>query len=252
MIIHNCSQGSDEWFTARAGCITASMFKVARSKVNTLTDQQAVYVNAIKKGFSNKEALEQSGYKATPKADAVTKSLNGEKVGEFSDQAKNYAFKVAIERISGQPLDEGFTTWQARRGNELEPFARMEHEAQTGLLVEQVGIVKTDDNVFGASADGFIGKDGGAEYKCFLSPEKLRAIYLDSDISDIIDQVQGCMWITGRKWWHVCLYCPALESINKQLWYREFKRDDNYIEKLEADLIEFKQLVDEYEKRLRG
>lgn len=122
MIIHNCSQGSDEWFTARAGCITASMFKVARSKVNTLTDQQAVYVNAIKKGFSNKEALEQSGYKATPKAEAVTKSLNGEKVGELSDQAKNYAFKVAIERISDQPLDEGFTTWQARRGNELEPF----------------------------------------------------------------------------------------------------------------------------------
>lgn len=128
----------------------------------------------------------------------------------------------------------------------------MEYEAQTGLLVEQAGIVKTDDNVFGASADGFIGKDGGAEYKCFLSPEKLRSIYLDSDISDIIDQVQGCMWITGRKWWHVCLYCPALESINKQLWYREFKRDDNYIEKLEADLVEFKQLVDEYEFRLRG
>ena len=252
MIIYNCSQGSDEWFANRAGCITASMFKVARSKINTLTDQQRIYINAIKQGLSESEALEKASYKARPKADAVAKALRGEKVGVFSEQAKNYALKVAIERISGKPLDEGYQTWQARRGNELEPYARMEHEAQTGLLVKEVGIVKTDDGVFGASADGFIDDDGGAEYKCFLAPDKLRAIYLDEDISDIIDQVQGCMWITGRKWWHVCLYCPALEVIGKQLWFKEFERDDDYIEQLEADLLEFKFLVDEYEKRLRG
>ncbi|QQP86904.1 lambda exonuclease family protein [Entomomonas asaccharolytica] len=252
MIMYNCSQGSDEWFKARAGCITASMFKVARSKINTLTVQQSIYVNAIKQGLPEKEALEKASYKARPKADSIAKALRGEKVGEFSEQAKNYALKVAIERISGQPLDEGYQTWQARRGNELEPLARMEHEAQTGFLVKEVGIVKTDDGVFGASADGFINDDGGSEYKCFLAPDKLRAIYLDEDISDVIDQVQGCMWITGRKWWHVCLYCPALESVGKQLWYKEFKRDDDYIEQLEADLLEFKLLVDEYEKRLRG
>ena len=41
----------------------------------------------------------------------------------------------------------------------------MEHEIQTGLVVTQVGLVKTDDGIFGASADGFIGEDGGSEYK---------------------------------------------------------------------------------------
>lgn len=252
MIIYNCAQGSDEWFNARAGCITASMFKVARSKVNTLTNQQQLYVNALLKGKAEKEALELANYKASPKAESVAKALRGEKVGEFSDQAKNYALIVAMERISGKPHDEGYQSWQARRGNELEPHARMEHELQTGFLVEQVGIVKTDDLVFGASADGFINDDGGAEYKCFLSPEKLRAIYFNDDISEVIDQVQGCMWVTGRKWWHLCLYCPALESIGKQLWIKEVKRDDDYIEQLEADLMEFKLLVDEYENKLRG
>lgn len=252
MIIYNCTQGSDEWFNARAGCITASMFKVARSKVNTLTTQQQIYVSAVLQGKAEKEALELAKYKATPKAESVAKALKGEKVGEFSEQAKNYALTVAMERISGKPHDEGYQSWQARRGNELEPFARMEHELQTGFLVEQVGIVKTDDLVFGASADGFINDDGGAEYKCFLSPEKLRSIYFNDDISEVIDQVQGCMWVTGRKWWHLCLYYPALEAIGKQLLIKEVKRDDDYIEQLEADLLEFKLLVDEYELRLRG
>lgn len=252
MIIYNCTQGSDEWFNARAGCITASMFKVARSKVNTLTTQQQIYVNALLKGNAEKEALDIANYKYPPKAESVAKALKGEKIGDFSEQAKNYALKVAIERINGMPYEEGYQSWQAKRGNELEPYARMEHELQTGFLVEQVGIVKTDDLVFGASADGFIGVDGGAEYKCFLAPDKLRALYFDNDISEVIDQIQGCMWITGRKWWHLCLYCPALESIGKQLWIKEVKRDDDYIEQLEADLMEFKLLVDEYEFRLRG
>lgn len=252
MIIYNCTQGSDEWFNARAGCITASMFKVARSKVNTLTAQQQIYVNALLKGRAEKEALDIANYKSPPKAESVAKALKGEKIGDFSEQAKNYALKVAIERINGMPYEEGYQSWQAKRGNELEPYARMEHELQTGFLVEQVGIVKTDDLVFGASADGFIGVDGGAEYKCFLAPDKLRALYFDNDISEVIDQIQGCMWITGRKWWHLCLYCPALESIGKQLWIKEVKREDDYIEQLEADLMEFKLLVDNYEFKLRG
>ncbi|MNR46514.1 hypothetical protein D3C85_1654910 [compost metagenome] len=59
------------------------------------------------------------------------------------------------------------------------------------------------------------------------------------------------MWITGRQWWHLGLYCPALESIGKQLWLREFKRDDDYIDSLESDLMEFAELVNSYETTLR-
>jgi hypothetical protein len=60
------------------------------------------------------------------------------------------------------------------------------------------------------------------------------------------------MWITGRKWWDFCLYCPALESIGLQLWHRRVERDDNYIEQLEADLIEFEKLVSQNEDSLRS
>jgi hypothetical protein len=46
------------------------------------------------------------------------------------------------------------------------------------------------------------------------------------------------------------LYCPALKPAGRQLWLREFARDDNYINALEQDLWEFKQLVDEYQTAL--
>lgn len=251
MIIVECDQGSDLWLQSRAGCITASMFSTVRAKVNGLTDQQAKYVEAIMAGKTESQAREAAGYKAAPKAEVVQRALDGESVGDWSTVAQDYAFRLAIERISGKPLDEGFETWSMRRGHELEPRARMEHEMQAGIFVEHAGFVLTEDGAFGASADGLIGSDEGSEYKCFLDPAKLRAFWIDNDASSVMDQVQGGMWITGRKRWHLCLYCPALESVGKQLWWRVFERDDNYIEKMELDLLEFKGLVDDYEQKLR-
>jgi hypothetical protein len=210
MLIIECAQGSEEWHSARAGVITASMFNVARQRLK-----------------------------------------KGKNAGDFTEKAKDYAFRLAIERISGQPLDEGFETWQMRRGHELEPAARMEHEMQTGLVVQRAGFVVTEDNLFGASADGLIGEDGGSEYKCLVSPEKLRDVLIDHDFSNYVDQVQGCMWLTGRKWWDFCLYCPALEPIGKQLWRQRVERDDNYIEEMESDLLKFATLVANNEASLR-
>lgn len=250
-IIVECDQGSKEWHAARAGVITASMFSTVTKKVNGLTEQQEIYVSAIRSGHPEIGAREMAGYKNAPKSETVQRALDGETVGDFSDTALNYAFRLAVERIAGEPLDEGFETFFMRRGHELEPDARMEHEAESGLVVQRAGFVTTPDGLFGASADGLINPDGGSEYKCFLSPEKLRAFHIDNDASSVMDQVQGCMWITGRNWWHVGLYCPALKPINKQLWWREFKRDDNHIERMEETLVEFSKVVDAYEVQLR-
>lgn len=251
MKIIECDQGSAEWLQSRAGVCTASMFATARKKVGMLDERQAQFVDLCKQGWGEKQAAAEAGYKAVPRSDIIARALAGEKIGEWSDASKDYAFRLAIERISGKPLDEGFETWSMRRGHELEPQARMEHEMQTGLIVQRAGFVVTDDNIFGASADGLIGDDGGSEYKCFVDPGRLRSIYMDNDLSEIMDQAMGCMWLTGRKWWHICLYCPALEPVGKQLYWREFKRDDDYIEKMESELWEFAVLVNEYEAELR-
>lgn len=251
MKIIQCDQGSDSWKIARSGVITASMFSTVRKKVGCLDERQAQFVELHRHGMAAKEAAEQSGYKAVPSSDIIKRALAGEKIGDWSDAAKDYAFRLAIERISGQPLDEGFETWAMRRGHELEPEARMEHEAITGLLVERAGFVTTDDGLFGASADGLIDSDGGSEYKCFIDPRRLRPILLEGDISEVREQAQGCMWLCGRKWWHVGLYCPALAAADRQFTMIEVARDDDFIEKMEADLLEFAEFVSNYEGQLR-
>ena len=180
------------------------------------------------------------------------KLKSGPSKGEFAAAAGDYAFRLAVERISGQPLDEGFETWAMRRGHELEPAARLEHELAIGVVVQPAGFVTTDDNLFGASADGLIGEDGGAEYKCLVDPSRLRRVILTGDISEFMDQIQGGMWITGRRYWDFCLYCPALESIGLKLWHRRVERDDNYIDQMEMDLIAFERLVTENEAELRN
>jgi hypothetical protein len=174
------------------------------------------------------------------------------KNGSYSAKAKQYAFKLAVERISGDLLQEDkFETWEMRRGREEEPNARLAHEQKIGVMVEQCGIVKTDDGLFGASVDGLIGDDGCSEYKCFVSPSSLMPILLDGDINDCKYQVQGQLWITGRKWADFVLYCPALAKICKDLTIFRVERDNEFIAEMETKLLKFNQLVNEYEAKLR-
>jgi hypothetical protein len=242
-------QGSPEWMEARAGCITASMFSTIRAKVQTLDEKQCLYVAAILQGEDQKHALEVSGYKAKPTAACVAEAIARKTldVGEWSDASKNYAFRLACERIAGRNIDgDQFETFAMRRGRELEEACRRRHEQEIGCIVDLAGFVRTNDGRFGCSADSLIEPDGGAEYKCFYAPEKVRPILTADDWGDVMDQVQGCMWLTGRKWWDMCLYFPALSPVGKDFTRKRIERDDAYIEKLEADLVAFERLVSEW------
>lgn len=181
---------------------------------------------------------------------AICKRL---KSGEFSSECHKYAFRLACERISGQLLDDDqFETYAMRRGRELEPIARYVHEQRIGEKVEQLGFIATDDDLFGASLDGIIGDDGASEYKCFMSPSSLMPILLNDDISDIEHQAQGGMWISGRKWIDVCLYCPSLCDVDLDFSSFRVHRDDNFIEKMESELITFNDLVESYILKLKS
>jgi hypothetical protein len=221
-LLYECTQGSPEWLNLRAGVITASDFAKARGRMKANRD--------------------------------------GKNVGDPTDACLDLAFRKAIERISKVPLDENHTTWQMKRGHDLEPFARISHEewlARKGgelaaMMVMPAGFMTTEDGVFGCSVDGLVGDNGGSEYKCLVSAAKLRKVILFNDIADYMDQVQGCMWISGREWWHFGLYCPALKPIGMEFQLIEVARDDDYIDALETDLLEFDKIVGKYEQELRA
>lgn len=200
-------QGSDAWLQVRAGVITASRAKDARSRLKT---------------------------------------------GKPSSAMEKYAKQIAVEKIAGEPVEKFFVTEAMRFGTEQEPLARMQYESVSGNLVEEAGFITTDDGVFGYSSDGLVGEDGCIEVKTLVSCERIVDLIGARDVSDFIDQVRVGLWITNRKWCDVVLWAPALKNINREMTIVHVKRNDDDITELEADLLQFKAMVDQYEAQLRA
>lgn len=254
--IIECEQGTPEWHAARRGIITASMFETACEWSGGLDERQAQFVKLVQEGRSRAEAAALAGYQKQPSAQAVVQALEGKKPGDFSTPAKSYARRLALERI-GAEIPEQFETYAMRRGRELEPEARELHDlalsaevATLGSVIQRAGFVTTPDRLFGASADGLINEHpdgpGGAEYKCYIDPEKLWDILMADDWSALKYQVQGGLWITGRKWWDMCLYCPSLKSSGLHFTRKRVWRDEAFIEQMQSDLLRFSGLVEQY------
>lgn len=206
MKLIQCEQGSEAWFKARAGVITASKFAEAVSTLKNGTPTQA---------------------------------------------SKDYAYRVAVERIYGETTEDTFVTWEMRRGTELEPLARIAYEAKTGNLAQESGIALTEDGLFGYSTDGLVDDDGLIEIKCPNSARKLVEMWETGDLSEYEHQIQGGMWITGRKWCDFIMYAPQLEPVGKHLYIKRIERDDNFIEAMESKLWEFARRVQSHVDNLK-
>lgn len=52
------------------------------------------------------------------------------------------------------------------------------------------------------------------------------------------------------RWCDFVLYCPALKAIGKDLTIIKVERDNDYIEEMQSGLLEFNELVNDYQTRL--
>lgn len=197
MIFIDCQQGSEEWLQARAGIITASKFSDA--------------ISVLKKASGEKKS------------------------GDPTAASDKYACDLAIERRSNKPYGEPVKSWVLERGHEMERLARIDYEATTGELVYESGIVLTDDRLFGYSTDGFVGDDGLIEVKTPIDSLKIEAMLLTEDVSEYQHQMQGGMWITGRKWCDLIMPIPDLKFHFKKRVFR----DDDFIDSMVDELMKF-------------
>ncbi len=168
------------------------------------------------------------------------------KSGKLTEKAIKYAAQVAMEGTVHVQCDDTFVTYAMRRGTELEPRARAAYEAETGESVKEAGIYLTDDSAFGYSSDGLVGTDGLIEIKCPLSPHSVISMWLTGDTSEYDHQIQGGLWLTGRKWLDFVMFDPRLEPVGKSLFVKRIHRDEAFIEKMEVQLIEFLQQVAQF------
>lgn len=212
----NYPQGSDDWLQARCGVITASRFSDARARLKV-------------------------------------RSKNGN-AGDPAGDAIKYAWLIAMETIARKPLDDTFVTYAMRRGQELEPYARSTYERRTGAWIEEVSLVTTDDDRYGYSSDGFRDDDGLIEIKVPLACDKLGQVWERPDEAHLeyLDQINGGLWITGRKYCDLVVYCPWLEPVGKDLFVKRIYRNEEAIQTLEDDLLQFMRMVDGFLAVLRA
>lgn len=169
------------------------------------------------------------------------------KNGAPSKACLDYARDLARERCGGV-APARFQNAAMRTGVEQEPVARAMYEARTGYMVDEFGFYMTDDGLFGLSPDGLIDADGVVEIKTMVSSDTLFTAVADGDLSAYMDQCLGYLWLLGRQWVDLVLWAPDLDH----MVIHRIERNEDAIEKLEADMVAFAAIVAANEKALRA
>ena len=146
--------------------------------------------------------------------------------GKPSTQADTYLYQLLAEWLTGKP-HESFTNEWMDRGTALEPEARAYFEMTEDCEVQQVGFCTTDDGLMGCSPDMLIGTDGGGEIKCPSGGVHVQYLMENAIPSKYIPQVQGSMYVTGRKWWKWLSYHPDMPPVIVRVerdaaWHKSF------------------------------
>ena len=158
------------------------------------------------------------------------------KDGKEAAPRYNYRMELLVERLTGQP-SERYVSKYMEWGTEHEAAARMSYESKTGAMVLQPGFKHHPRIAMcGGSVDGLVDDDGIIEIKCPTTFTHLET-WLGGEFEHQA-QTQGYLWITGRKWCDFISYDPRLPE-KLQLFIERHERDEEYIAKLEVEIVLF-------------
>ena len=166
--------------------------------------------------------------------------------GKPSKQREKYLFTLVAEKITGVK-EETYQNSIMRRGVELEDEARNMYSLITGNEVEQVGICYSDEKkLWASSPDGLIGEDGLVEIKVPLAYTHIGYLFANELPSDYVQQLQGQLLVTGRKWVDFFSYYPGLKPLIIRV-----KPDEKFLKALRIELEVFVKELDEVTKKIR-
>lgn len=187
--------------------------------------------------------------------------LNGSEVAAiFATVAKGEAaaradlrYKMVLERLTGKPESNGFTSKEMDWGTEQEPHARMAFEMANDLTVDESGYCYMPDMMAGVSPDGFIvenGRLGIVEFKCPKSRTHLG--YLDAGVIPklYVPQVEHTMWVTGAEFAYFQSYDPRFPEKLQRFQVR-IERDQAKIDAHERAVLQFLEETAALEQQLR-
>lgn len=173
------------------------------------------------------------------------------KDGKASASRKNYAVRLALERLTGNKTVT-FQNSEMLWGVEKEPLARAAYEASRGVLVMEEGYVPHPRiPQSGASPDGLVGDDGLVEIKCPNEATHLENLMRGSADPQYLNQMYWQMACTDRKWCDFVSYDPRFPEHLQMVVYR-VNHDAQKITELENEVVKFLGEVDAIVEKLNG
>lgn len=117
-------------------------------------------------------------------------------------------------------------------GQALEPLARAAYEFATDCACEVPAFIQHPGLQYvGYSPDGLVGDEGLIEIKCpALETRHMRTVESQKCPDDYYAQVQGGLWVTGRKWADFISYFPSISTEIVRV-----ERDEAFINRLAAE-----------------
>lgn len=243
-VFHDIPQNNDIWFDMRAGKLTSSKLALVMA---TSTDYKILTMG--KEGFAIADIKASKVYKeryaAKVEAESKLRDMKKNDVKKsFGQPAQQYAVTIAIEQITGRPIESTYTNEHMQRGHIQEPLARMAYEDETFTDVTNGGFF--DLGFVGCSPDGKVGEPGVIEIKSVIEAVHYANVKRQNVDPAYKWQCIGNLKFTGSAWLDFISYCATYPE-DKQLFVYRMNRSAYTKEFIEIDIriAEFERLVEE-------
>lgn len=164
-----------------------------------------------------------------------------------SKSRQKYMDELASEIITSEFANKYYNADMAE-GKEREQENIDLYAFRNSVKIEQVGFCwKDEKKLFGASPDALVNDDGLLECKNSNGAQQISRIRDGWTASEHHRQVMGQMLVTGRKWCDVVSYCRGMKTVTVR-----FERDEEFLRKLEIELILFHSDLQKLVLDIRG
>ena len=180
-------------------------------------------------------------------ADVVARTKSG-----YGASRANYMGELIVERLTGLPYDQRFTSRPMEGGIENEPAAREHYAGVEGVIVDEVGFVDHPTiPMAGASADGIVAAKRLVSFKCPLTATHIETL--------IKERVPG-RYITQLTWEAACWRCLEADYVSYdprcpvalQYICIPVEIDPAYIVELEEEVVKFQMELEAKLDELRA
>ena len=151
---------------------------------------------------------------------------------------ETYLWEKLEECLTDKVVELKFVNYAMRWGTEHQAQATAVYLLESDALSVHVpGFCQLNEHV-GASTDGLVDDDGMLEVKCPSMRVQFKTVMGGKVPTEHIAQIQGGLWVTGRKWCDFVSFCPLLSGKMSYFCVRVF-RDEEKIKQIETEVNMF-------------